>query len=142
MNPYILTSDVRDDFLTDKTMSKADNLQVLIVRAEQYVLNKYQKKEVAGLAFGQGSYNPAVALDGYRYTDEGNPDVQEMDEGLVFALRSTIAQVVEHWVESPPKYVTELQEGAQEVSFAEDAHKLSSSVFALLRPYDTRTPWF
>jgi len=71
----------------------------------------------------------------------GNPDLQEMDSGLLGALRASIANIVEFWVDRPDEaeHIESVSQGDRSVSYRDG--DLPPSVYSGLRPYDRRAVW-
>jgi hypothetical protein len=63
-----------------------------------------------------------------------------MDDGLLFALRTVIAAVVERQLTAPDTDVKRYRQGEREVEYMQRAER-PSSLYAPLRRYDQRTPW-
>ncbi|WP_251961582.1 hypothetical protein [Salinibacter ruber] len=144
MTPQILTSEAQNDFLSQEALD-ASRLDLLIVRAETRVLNRYRETRPDGRFQIEGvdgePLEQEVRLEGYRETDAGDPDLQEMDEELLFAIRDTVARIVEHEAQKPDeaKHVERMDQGDRRVDFRDK--DLPSSVFSGLRRFDERSAW-
>jgi hypothetical protein len=137
--PDILIPDSQTTYLTDRAY-QAEELDLLIDRAERKVVNHYRENRTRS-NYGLGGWQ--VSLDGWAEDDDGNPDLEEMDEGLLDALRASIAEIVEHWASRPDEaeHLTRKSQGAKSVTFSDDTD-LPSSVYAPCRPFDERTVLF
>jgi hypothetical protein len=139
--PEILTSSEWDDYLSDEVRNRSD-LSMLVQRAEWYVVDRYREEdrrsEVEDYFDGGGLYKQDVELDGWRVTDDGTPDVQEMPDDLVDRLRTSISLLVRYWHKLEDiEEVESISQGNESVSFR-DRPQVPSSAFAPLRPYDER----
>jgi hypothetical protein len=134
--PNILIPDSQTTYLTDRAY-QSDELDLLIDRAERRVKSRY-RENLSRNDF-RLSGGGEVRLDGWTEDDEGNPDLEAMDDALLDALRASIAEIVEHWASRPAEaeHLESKSQGARSVSFRDDTD-LPSAVYAPLRPYDTR----
>lgn len=140
MTPQILTSSAQSDFLSSEAQN-ASRLDLMVVRAENKVIDRYREvrpNDHVDDFFGGSIEGHDVQLDGWREDDNGDPDVAEMDEDLLFALRDTISRIVEHEVQKPEEaeHVSRKVQGARQVDFRDK--DLPRSVYAPLRPFDER----
>jgi len=139
----LLTRDVWHEHLSEEAMEEGpDVLFGLIDEAERKVLNRY--REVAahpGDLILDAHYDSNIRLDGYVEDSNGNPDLQEMDSGLLGALRASIANIVEFWVDRPDEaeHIESVSQGDRSVSYRDG--DLPPSVYSGLRPYDRRAVW-
>jgi hypothetical protein len=138
--PDILVSDAQPDYLTSEAQN-ADELELMIDRAERKVLNRYREVGPARDLILDVHYDSDIQLDGYVEDDQGNPDLQEMDAGLLDALRAAIAAIVEFEVDRPDEaeHVDSMSQGDRQVSFKDKS--LPSSVFSPLRSFGRRSVW-
>jgi len=139
MTPQILTSGEQSNFLSEQAMN-ADRLDLMVVRAENKILNRYREVDNDQDPILDAHYDSDVQLDGYVEDDNGDPDIQNMDEGLLFALRDAAARIVEFWAAKPDEHVESKSQGARSVTFRDK--DLPSSVYAPLRPFDERRAWY
>lgn len=141
MTPQILTSDEQPDFLSEEAQN-ASRLDLMVVRAENKILDRYREvrpdEQVADY-FGESIEGPTVQLHGWLEEEQDNPDLDAMEDELVFALRDATARIVEFWVSKPDQHVESRSQGARSASFRDK--DLPSSVYAPLRPYDEREGW-
>lgn len=137
--PDILTTDVQPQYLTDEAFN-ADELELIVDRAERKVVDRYREIDARSDDLVRDvHYDADVRLDGWAETDEGDPDVDAMDDGLLDALRTTIALVVEHVADKPDEHVSRLRQGERTVEFRDK--DLPSNVYRPLDRFDARTPF-
>jgi len=135
--PDILTPDSQTTYLTQQAY-QSDELDLLIDRAERQVISRYKEHSRGGFRLGdQGE----VRLDGWA-SDDGDPDLEKMDDALLDALRACIAEIVEHRASRPDEaeHLESKSRGARSVSFRDAS--LPSAVHAPLRPFDERRTLF
>ena len=143
--PDILTSDQFETWLPGQLLG--GDVQALlraVGRAERHVIGRYRArgKELANskrffTQFSQPANRP-VLLDGWEEQADGTPDVAAMDDGLVEALRDTIARIVEYRLTAPDKDVASKSQGARSVTYR--PRGMPADVYAPLDLYDKRTP--
>lgn len=138
MDPKILTPPVYDKFLSEEAID-ASRLELMVVRAEQKVLGRYREVDNTRDLILEAHYDADVRLDGYVENDDGDPDLDQMDEELLFALRDSIARIVEFWAAKPDEHVARLDQGDRRVDFRDK--DLDASVYAPLRRFDERRAW-
>lgn len=139
----ILTQDTLTEWLSE-TVRSADNLEMLVGRAERKVVDHYRGKRRSDTLIkgGIGTISGGqIQLKGWAEDADGSPDTDAMPDDLVTRLRDTVARIVTHWVESPDIDVDSVSQGSKSVSYAKSAGDLPLSVWAPLRPYDDRTPY-
>lgn len=132
--PKFLTADVQSEWLPADVLALSD-LDLRIWRAEQEVIGRYRRR---GFAMHSEHYFTSVArervyLRGY----EEDPD--EMDEGLLTAIRDVVARIVERDHRAPEEGVASYQQGERAVTYRESP-KRPASVYAPLRDFDERPP--
>lgn len=135
--PNILTPSVQTDYLTAEAYNH-EELPLLIEKAERKVINRYRETDNRrDDLILDAHYGVDVRLDGY-VEDEGQVDLEESDDGLIDALRATVAAIVEFWTDKPDAsaHVDSMSQGDRSVSYRDKA--LPSSVYAPLQPYDER----
>jgi hypothetical protein len=136
----LLSPDQYDPFLPED-LRAAPRIDHHVGRAEQIVLDRYREPAYTPMAFRFSQTADApVQLDGYAETASGTPDPDSMDDGLLFALRTVIAAVVQRELTAPDTDVKRYRQGEREVEYMQRAER-PSSLYAPLRRYDQRTPW-
>jgi hypothetical protein len=139
--PEILTTAAQPDYLSSEAF-QADELELMVDRAERKVLGRYRETDTRSddLILDE-HFGRDVQLEGYVEDDQGDPDLQEMDAGLLDALRAAIAAIVEFEVDRPDEaeHVDSMSQGDRQVSFKDKS--LPSSVFSPLRSFDRRSVW-
>lgn len=140
----LLTRDTWPTFLSEDVMTEdPEELMRLAERAERKVVDRYREVDThTGDLILDNHFDADVRLDGWAEDDQGNPDLQEMDAGLLEALRESIANIVEFWVNKPneAEHIESQSQGDRSVTFRDK--DLPSSVYAPLRRFDDRSPWF
>jgi hypothetical protein len=111
-------------------------------RAERTVVDRYRQDEpgpstdVFDIVDGEPA---SVELDGWAETGDGTPDPSARDDGLLDALRDSIARLVEHRLTAADRNLASESRGGRSESYR--GRGVSQRVYAPLRPYDDRTPW-
>ena len=137
--PSILTN--YDPFLPEE-LRQASRIDHHVDQAEREVLDRYRERAYTPMAFRFSSTADApVQLDGYAEDDQGNPDPNQMDDGLLFALRTVIAAVTERILTAPDSDVKRYRQGERTVEYKDKRPERPHSLYAPLRRYDQRTPW-
>lgn len=145
MDPQILTPPHYDKFLSEEAMD-ASRLELMVVRAENKVMDRYRETRPDGRfqieGVDGGPLEEDVQLDGWVESDDGTLDLQEVDNDLLFALRDTVARMVEFWVDKPDEaeHVARKDQGDRRVDFRDK--DLDASVFQPLRRFDERDVYF
>lgn len=144
MTPQILTSTAQDDFLSEEAQN-TDQLELMIVRAENKTLDRYRETRPEGRFQIEGidgePLEEDVQLDGWVEGDDGDPNLNEIDSDLLFALRDVVARIVEFWVDQPDEaeHIERMDQGDRRVDFRDK--DLPASVFQPLRRFDQRSVW-
>lgn len=137
----LLTREVWHEYLSDAVMSEhPEKIMRLLDKAERKVIGRYREtRPHTDNYIGEAHLESNVRLDGWIEDDQSDPDLQEMDEDLLDALRESISRIVEFWVERPDPHVKSESQGARSVSYREK--DLPADVYAPLRPFDDREPF-
>jgi len=142
MDPQILTPPNYDKFLSEEAID-ASRLELMVVRAEQKVIDRYRETRPDGRFQIEGidgePLEEDVQLDGWIESDDGTLDLQEVDNKLLFALRDSIARIVEFWVQKPDEHIESKSQGDRSVTFRDK--NLPTSVYTPLRRFDERDAW-
>lgn len=135
----LLTRDVWHEHLSEDAMAEGpETLHPLIQAAEKRVIDRYREKSPrTDNLIVESHYDNQVRLDGWVETND-DPDLQQIDSGLLDALRRVVASLVDHDVTSPDQHVLSMSQGDRSVDYTEDAGELPSGMYAPLRPYDDR----
>ena len=130
--PDILTSDTFETWLPERLLS-ADPQELLRAteRAERDVIARFTEDT---------DLLDRVGLKGWKEQADGTPDVDAMEPRLVDALRDCIGRIVEHRLTAPGRHVARERQGSRSKRYR--ARGLPNRVYAPLRPYDERTPFF
>jgi len=137
--PEILTTAAQPDYLSSEAF-QADELNLLVERAERKVLSRYREHDHRDLIL-DNHFDTDVQLNGYVEADNGTINLNESDDRLIDALRATIAAIVEFWVDKPDdaEHIDSMSQGDRQVSFKDKS--LPSSVFSPLRSFGRRSVW-
>lgn len=114
----ILTPSHYQQYLSAEAQA-LERIDLLVERAELLILTHYAE-------------NGRVALRG----------LDEMDEDLLHALRTTIALVVEHLALSPDPYVKAFRRGERSVTYANRQRLMPLGWGFALWPYDETEPLY
>lgn len=140
----ILTPEQYSTWLDDALLSKGSALERAVGRAERDVIRRYRGKGLSSFdplrfsGFGATVDSP-VQLDGWADLDDGTPDVANMPDDLVEALRDTIARIVTYRLkDAPDPHVALESQGSRSKAYR--SQKMPPSVYAPLSEYDERTP--
>lgn len=144
INLSILTFDQWPQYMPESVMRKdPKEIQKLVNDAEKRVVNRYRQVDTTNHVI-LDRLDGRIELDGYvEKVGSDEIDLQESEEDLVDALRTTIANIVQHYLNMPDEaeYVTSMSEGSRSVSFKENVG-VPSSIYNPLLPYDSRSAYF
>ncbi len=140
----LLTREVWHQYLSEEAMQAGpERLQRLTSAAEEKVVNRYRETtpRTRDLILEE-YYDSDIRLHGWIEDDNGDPDLEQMDEDLLHALRTVIARLVVHEVTSPDQHVLRIDQGERRVDYKPDAGELPSGIYLPLADFDERKTFF